>query len=100
MVGEFPTPGAACYVSTEGRLAFIPLPSRSMDFFLLPICGRRADSPSVRVTSSQHPRISSANLFMDARGGTAIRIVYRRHDAMYSYAARIPANDGLIHERI
>lgn len=57
-------------------------------FFFLPICGRRADSPSVRVTSSRHPRISSANLFMDeARGGT-VRIVYRRRNAMYSYAAR------------
>jgi len=71
LVGDSPSQ-SACYVSTEGLPRFYPPTSRSMDFFLLPICGRRPDSSSVRVTSSQHPRISSANLFMDdARGGTA-----------------------------
>lgn len=87
LVGDSPSP-VRLLCQRRGLPRFYPPASRSMDFFLLPICGRRPDSPSVRVTSSQHPRISSANLFMDgARGGTA-RIVYRRHNAMYSYAAR------------
>lgn len=77
------------------RVQWIFFSSRSL-------CGRRPDSSSVRVTSSRHPRISCANLFMgDARGGM-VCIVYRRRSYTTLCIAmwHVPANDELIHERI
>lgn len=101
---SIPPSGFACYVSTRGCL-YPPALRRcrvQWIFFSRSLCGRRPDSSSVRVTSSRHPRISCANLFMgDARGGM-VCIVYRRRSYTTLCIAmwHVPANDKLIHERI
>lgn len=105
--GDCSIPPRVCLLCQhEGLPCFYPLPDVAVAFngffFSRSLCGRRPDSSSVRVTSSRHPRISSANLFMgDARGGM-VRIVYRRRSYTTLCIAiwHVPANDELIHERI